>query len=105
MKKTIFLLFLTLLLIPNPAHANRTETIEIQGVIGDSAPQSRTYAVDGKIYKFDEDIPIQTPSGDALTFADLKGGMKIKIIAAKVPGPDGKEKISYISIIVMKGKI
>jgi hypothetical protein len=22
----------------------------------------------------------------------------------KVPGPDGKEKISYISIIVMKGK-
>jgi hypothetical protein len=105
MKKTIFLLFLTLLLIPNPAHANRTETIEIQGVIGDSAPQSRTYEVDGKIYKFDEDITIQTPSGDALTFADLKGGMKIKIMAVKVPGPDGKEKISYISIIVMKGKI
>jgi len=61
--------------------------------------------VSGKIYRFDEDITIQTPSGDALTFADLKGGMKITIIAAKVPGPDGKEKIRYISIIVMKGKI
>jgi hypothetical protein len=105
MKNNIFLLFLTLLLIPNLAHADRSETIEIRGVIGDSAPQSRTYEVDGEIYKFDENIIIQTPSGDSLTLADLKGGMKITIIAAKVPGPDGKEKIRYISIIVMKGKI
>ena len=104
MKKNIFLLFLTLLLLPNLANADRPETIEIKGVIGDYAPQSRTYEVDGKIYEFDEDITIQTPSGDALTFADLKGGMKIKIIAEKVPGPDGKEKIKYISIIVMKAK-
>ncbi len=105
MKKNIFLLFLTLLLIPNLAPADRPETIEIKGVIGDSAPQSRTYEVDGKIYEFDEDITIQTSSGDALTFADLKGGVKIKIIAEKVPGPDGKEKIKYISIIVMKAKM
>ena len=104
MKKNIFLLSLTLLFIPNPANADLTETIEIQGFIGDSAPQSRTYEVDGKIYKFDEDIPIQTQSGDALTFADLRGGMKITIIAQKVPGPDGKEKNRYISIIVMKEK-
>jgi hypothetical protein len=40
-----------------------------------------------------------------LTFAALKGGVKIKIIAEKVPGPDGKEKIKYISIIVMKAKM
>jgi hypothetical protein len=105
MKKYIPLLFLTLLLIPSFAQAESTETIEIKGVIGDSAPQSRTYEVDGKIYEFDEDITIQTPSGDALTFADLKGGMKIKIIAEKIPGPDGKEKIRYISIIVMKAKM
>ncbi len=105
MKKYILLLFLTLLFIPALAHAESTETIEIKGVIGDSAPQSRTYEVDGKIYEFDEDITIQTPSGDALTFADLKGGVKIKIIAEKVPGPDGKEKIRYISIIVMKAKM
>ena len=104
MKKHILLLFLTLLLIPSFAQAESTETIEIKGVIGDSAPQSRTYEVDGKIYEFDEDITIQTPSGDALTFADLKGGMKIKIIAEKVSSPDGKEKIKYIRIIVMKGK-
>jgi hypothetical protein len=105
MKKYILLFFLTLLLIPTLAQAESTETIEIKGVIGDSAPQSRTYEVDGKIYEFDEDITIQTPSGDALTFADLKGGVKIKIIAEKVPGPDGKEKIRYISIIVMKAKM
>jgi hypothetical protein len=102
MNKYILLFFLTFLLIPSFARAESTETIEIKGVIGDSAPQSRTYEVDGKIYEFDEDIPIQTPSGDALTFADLKGGMKIKIIAEKIPGPDGKEKINYIRIIVMK---
>ena len=102
MKKYILLLFLTLLLLPNLANADRPETIEIRGVIGDSAPQSRTYEVDGKIYEFDEDITIQTPSGDALTFADLKGGVKIKIIAEKVPGPDGKEEVKYIRIIVMK---
>ena len=105
MNKYILLFFLTVLLVPNLAPADRMETIEIQGVIGDSAPQSRTYEVDGKIYEFDEDITIQTPSGDALTFADLKGGVKIKIIGEKVPGPDGKEKIKYISIIVMKEKI
>ena len=102
MKKYILLLFLILLLIPSFARAESTETIEIKGVIGDSAPQSRTYEVDGKIYEFDEDITIQTPSGDALTFTDLKGGMRIKIIAEKVPGPDGKEKVNYIRIIVMK---
>jgi hypothetical protein len=95
---------LTALLLPNLAHADRQETIEIRGFIGDSAPQSRTYEVDGKIYEFDEDITIQTPSGDALTFADLKGGMRIKIIGEKVSGPDGKEKVNYISIIVMKAK-
>jgi len=102
MKKYVLIILLAFLLIPNLAHADRPETIEIKGVIGDYAPQSRTYEVDGKIYEFDEDITIQTPSGDALTFADLKGGVKIKIIAEKVPGPDGKEKIRYISIIVMK---
>jgi hypothetical protein len=102
MKKYIPLLFLALLLIPSFARAESTETIEIKGVIGDFAPQSRIYEVDGTIYEFDEDITIQTPSGDALTFAALQGGVKIKIIAEKVPGPDGKEGINYIRIIVMK---
>jgi hypothetical protein len=102
MKKYIPLLFLAILLIPSFAWAESTETIEIKGVIGDFAPQSRTYEVDGKMYEFAEDITIQTPSGDPLTFADLKGGMRIKIIAEKVPGPDGKEKVNYIRIVVMK---
>ena len=72
MKKYILLFFLTVLLLPNLAHADRQEAIEIKGVIGDYAPQSRTYEVDGKIYEFDEDITVQTPSGDALTFADVE---------------------------------
>ena len=102
MKKYVLIILLAFLLIPSFAQAENTETIEIKGVIGDFAPQSRTYEVDGKIYEFDEDITIQTPSGDALTFADLQGGMKIKIIGEKVPGPDGEEKVNYIRIIVMK---
>ncbi|MCG6944442.1 MAG: hypothetical protein LJE87_03755 [Deltaproteobacteria bacterium] len=102
MKKYIPLLLLAFLLIPSFAWAESTETFEIKGVIGDCAPQSRIYEVDGTIYEFAEDIPIQTPSGDALTFADLKGGVRIKIIAEKVPGPDGKEEVKYIRIIVKK---
>ncbi len=107
MKKYILLLILTILLIPSFAQAEQaegTETFEIKGVIGDSAPQSRIYEVDGKIYEFDKDIPIQTPSGDTLTFADLKGGMRIKIIAEKAFGPDGKEEIKYVRIVVMPKK-
>jgi hypothetical protein len=102
MKKYIPLLFLPFLLIPSFARAESTETIEIKGVIGDFAPQSRIYEVGGTIYEFDDDITIQTPSGAALTFADLKGGMRITIIAEKVPGPDGKEEVKYIRIVVMK---
>ena len=107
MKKYILILLLNILLIPGFAQAEQaenTETFEIKGVIGDCAPQSRIYEVDGTIYEFDEDIPIQTTSGNTLTFADLKGGMRIKIIAEKVFGPDGKEKVNYISIIVIKEK-
>jgi hypothetical protein len=107
MKKYIPLLFLAILLIPGFAQAEQaenTETFEIKGVIGDCAPQSRIYEVDGTIYEFDEDIPIQTTSGDPLTFADLKGGMRIKIIAEKVFGPDGKEEIKYLGIVVMPRK-
>jgi hypothetical protein len=102
MKKYILLVFLILPLIHGFAQAESTKTFEIKGVIGDSAPQSRIYEVDGRIYEFDKDIPIQTPSGDTLTFADLKGGVKIKIIGEKVSGPDGKEKINYIRIVVIK---
>jgi hypothetical protein len=102
MKKYVLIILLAFLLIPSFAQTESTETFEIQGVIGDYAPQSRTYEVDGKIYEFDEDITIQTPSGDALTFADLKGGMRIKIIAEKVSGPDGKDKVNYTRIIVMQ---
>ena len=101
MKKYILILLLNILLIPGIAQAESTETFEIKGVIGDCAPQSRIYEVDGKIYEFDKDITIQTPSGDPLTFADLKGGMRIKIIAEKILGPDGKEEIKYIAIVVM----
>ena len=105
MKKYILLSLLTILLIPNLATAEPKKTIEIKGVIGDYATQGRIYEVSGKIYRFDEDITIQTRSGDALTFADLKGGMRIKIIGEKIPGPDGKEKVKYISIIIMNKKM
>ena len=104
MKSNIFLLFLTLLLIPNFTTAEPNKTIEIQGIIGDSAPQSRTYEVDRKIYQFDEDITIQSESGEILGFDALKGGTEIKIIGERTFDPKGKikEKIKYIRIIVLK---
>jgi hypothetical protein len=104
MKKYILLLFLTLLLIPNFTTAEPQKTVEIQGIIGDSAPQSRTYEVDRKIYQFDEDITIQNESGEILGFDALKGGTEIKIIGEKAFDPKAKtkEKIKYIRIIVLK---
>jgi len=104
MKKYILLLFLTLLLIPNFTTAEPAKTIEIQGIIGDFAPDGRIYEVSGKLYKFDEDIIIQTQDGTPLTFAELKGGTAIKIIGEKTFDPKAKtkEKIKYIRIIVLK---
>lgn len=104
MKKNIFLLFLTLLLIPALTTAEPNKTIEIQGIIGDSAPQSRAYEVDGRIYQFDEDITIQNESGEILGFDALKGGTEIKIIAEKTSHPKEKtgEEIKYLRIIVLK---
>ena len=105
MKKYILLSLLTILLIPNLATADQVKTIEIKGVIGDYSPEARMYEVNGKMYEFEEDITIQSQAGEILTFADLKGGMPIKIVGVKEFRPDGKEKIKYISIIVMNKKI
>ena len=104
MKKNIVILFLVLLLIPAFTTAEPDKTIEIQGIIGDSAPQSRTYEVDRKIYQFDEDIIIQNEAGEILGFDALKGGTEIKIIGEKTADPTAKtkEKIKYIRIIVLK---
>jgi hypothetical protein len=105
MKKYILLSLLVILLVPNFAAADRLETIEIQGIIGDYAPEARVYEVNGKIYRFEEDISIKTQAGELLSFNDLQGGMSIKIMGEKEFGPDGKEKVRYFSIIVMKKKI
>ena len=105
MKKYILLSLLTILLIPNLAAADRLETIEIQGIIGDYAPEARVYEVNGKIYQFEEDITIQSQAGELLTFNDLKGGMSIKITGEKEFGPSGKEKVKYFSIIVIRKKV
>jgi hypothetical protein len=104
MKKNIFFLFLTLLLIPNFTRGEPKNTIEIQGIIGDYAQEERIFEVSGKIYQFDKDIVIQAQDGTVLTFADLKGGTEIKIIGEKTADPKAKtkEKIKYITIIVLK---
>jgi ribosome biogenesis SPOUT family RNA methylase Rps3 len=103
-KKNIVIFFLTLLLIPAFTVAEPDKTIEIQGIIGDSAPRSRTYEVDRKIYQFDEDIIIQNEAGEILGFDALRGGTEIKIIGEKIADPKakGKEEIKYIRIIVLK---
>ena len=104
MKRNIFVLFLTLLLIPAFTGAKPNKTIEIQGIIGDFAPDGRIYEVSGKLYKFDQDVTIQSQDGTVLTFADLKGGTEIKIIGEKIfdPKNKAKEKIKYLRIIVLK---
>jgi hypothetical protein len=104
MKINLFVLFLTLLLLPNISTGEPQKIIEIQGIIGDSAPQSRTYEVGREIYQFDQDITIQNESGEILGFDALKGGTEIKIIGEKTFDPKAKtkEKIKYLRIIVLK---
>lgn len=104
MKKYILLFLLTILLIPNLAAADRVKTVEIKGVIGDFARQGRIYEVSGKLYRFDEDILIQDQDGTPLTFADLHGGMSIRIIGEKTTAPKAKTEMKYIKIIVMNKK-
>ena len=105
MKKRILPYLLTILLFPNFTTADRIKTFEIKGVIGDYAPDARVYEVNGKIYEFGQDVPIQTQAGTPLTFDDLKGGTSIKIVAEEKPGPDGTIRIEYIRIIVMNDKL
>ena len=106
MKRFIVIFLSLLLLFPVIAMAEEgTETFEIKGVIGDFATGARVYEISGEIYEFDEDITIQTQDGEALTFADLRGGMAIKIIGEKSYGPDGKEEVKYVKIIVTKKKL
>ncbi|MEJ2364346.1 MAG: hypothetical protein P8075_09355 [Deltaproteobacteria bacterium] len=104
MKTNLFLLCLTLVFIPAFAGAKPNKTIEIQGIIGDFAPDGRIYEVSGKLYTFDQDIMIQSQDGTVLTFAELKGGTEIKIIGEKIFDPKAKtkEKIKYLRIIVLK---
>jgi hypothetical protein len=47
---------------------------------------------------------IQAQDGTVLSFADLKGGVEIKIIGEKTfdPKAKNKEKIKYVTIIVLK---
>ena len=107
MKKYIILLVLTFLLIPSLATSEPEKTVEIKGVIGDCAPEARMYEVSGKLYSFDEDILIQAQDGTPLTFADLVGGMSIKIVGEKIGDPKAKtkEEIKYIKIIVLKKQL
>jgi hypothetical protein len=104
MKKNIFVLLLTLLLIPTLATADQVKTIEIQGIIGDFAPDGRIYEVSGKLYKFDEDIVIQAQDETPLTFAALKGGTEIKIIGEKISDSKAgsREQIKFIRVIVLR---
>ena len=104
MKKYVLFILLVSFLGPNLASAEPEKTVEIKGVIGDCAPEARMYEVSGKLYSFDEDILIQDQDETPLTFADLSGGMSIKIIGEKIGDPKEKtkEKIKYIKIIVLK---
>ena len=104
MKKYVLIILLVSFLAPNLASAEPEKTVEIKGVIGDCAPEARMYEVNGKLYSFDEDILIQAQDETPMAFADLHGGMSIRIIGVKTGDPkaETKEEIKYIKIIVLK---
>ncbi len=71
-----FLLFL--LVAPGLVYA-ASPTIVGSGVIGDFSGANRIYEVNGRMYTFPPDIPIQNRYGKALDFTALKGGVLMDV--------------------------
>ena len=102
MKKQIVRFLFLLLLLPIVANAEYKIPVIVEGHIGDFAPKSRIYEVNGHFYQLPGNIVIQNRDGERLSFGHLKGGTIVKIIGEKIVGPNENSKILFNKIVIMK---
>ena len=96
-RKTIWLSVLVLL-IPLALQAEMTIPFMVEGTIGDFAPRSRTYEIDGHTYQFPPGTPVENRAGQPLRFDQLKGGAHIRINGEKTYRDDQQEVVHYNKI-------
>jgi hypothetical protein len=102
MKKQILCLLFLFLLFPYGLLAQETAPITTEGYIGDSAPKARIYEINGTMYQFPGNIVIKNQYGKRLTFNDLRGGVRVRIIGEKTVRENRKSTITYKEIILLK---
>ncbi len=81
--------------------AGQAIPVVIEGEIGDFAPKARVYEIGGKIYTFREDLGIHTENGKILTFEDLKGGTRVRLIGESASYGAPPAAITFTKIVVM----
>jgi hypothetical protein len=80
MKKLFGMLTTLLVLVSSMAFSETTPQLNIQGKIGDLAPQSRIYEINGTIYSLPEETIIEDTHGRKLNFLALKPGVEVNLI-------------------------
>ncbi len=99
--KSIFLAGIMWLLLAQGAMASSALPWSTQGVIGDFAPTSGTYYIDGKSYQLPNSIVVENTRGQQVSRADLKGGVRVKVLGEKIFKGLTRPKVSIKRIIVL----
>ena len=99
MLRKIFWLSVVILLIPLVLQAEMSVPFMVEGTIGDCAPRSRTYEIDGHCYQFPPGTRVENRNGQPLSFDQLQGGAHIRISGEKIYRDDRKEVVKFNKII------
>lgn len=81
--------------------AGRAIPVVIEGEIGDFAAKARVYEVAGKAYQFGEDIPVCAENGTILSFRDLRGGMRVRLVGESISSGASPGLVRFTKIVVM----
>ena len=77
----LFVILTTLLVfVFSIGFSETTSQVSIHGKIGDLAPQSRIYEINGTIYSLPEEAIIEDTHGRRLNFLSLKPGVEVNLI-------------------------
>ncbi|UCF92792.1 MAG: hypothetical protein JSW39_01140 [Desulfobacterales bacterium] len=98
--KMMFWAILFLVFGPMAVNAGNSVPFTIEGVIGDFAPKSGIYEIDGKIYRLPPNIIIENHKGQQLTVRHLTGGTFVKVIGKKILDLSLEEQIKFYKIVV-----
>lgn len=90
-----------LVLVASIAGSDTTSDVHIQGKIGDCAPQSRIYEIDGTVYPLTEEIIIADTYGNRLDFRALQPGVAVHL-SGRTTQVENEVRIIFQEAIVLK---